>query len=76
MNKTTNKFLLIAIGLPLTPKQQGIFSRFLLRTFTVIFILVNINLDLLDLEPEDDCPDKTQDHSWIAVNNVLSTNIF
>ena len=34
-----------------------------------------VNNENLDLEAENYCPNESQDHPWVAVNNVLSTNV-
>ena len=37
--------------------------------------LLNVDLDLLDLEAENDRPDEAEDHPWVAVHNILGSNI-
>ena len=66
---------LISICFSLAPKQESFFSGLLFCAFVFILILIDVDLDLLDLEAEDDCPDKSQDHPRVAIHNVLCSNV-
>ena len=84
-------FLRIAIGFSLAPQQQCIFGGFLLRTFILVLVNVDFNFldksilnvndfghpinSYLDLEAEDDSPDESEDHSGVAVHNVLRSDV-
>ena len=50
-------------------------TGFLLRAFGGAFVLIHVYFNLLDLEAEDDGPDETQDHPWVAVHNILGSNV-
>lgn len=63
--------LLVRVGLPLAPEQQRVLRRLLLAA---LVLLVDVDLDLLDLEPQDDGPDEAQDEPGVAVDDVLGAD--
>ena len=68
--------VLVSVRSSLTPEQQGFLGRLLLRCLPGrCFVVINVDLDLLDLEAEDDRPDEAEDHPWVAVHNILGSNI-
>lgn len=66
--KVMNGNSIVAISLPLAPQQQRILCRLLL---TALVVLIYFYLDFLDLEPEDDRPDKAKDQSGIPVHDIF-----
>ena len=68
--------VLVAVGPPLAPEQQRLLRRLLLRRLAGRgLIVVDVDLDLLDLEPEDDRPDQAEDHPRVAVHDVLRPDV-
>ena len=68
--------MLVSVRSSLTPEQQGFLGRLLLRCLPgCCFVVIDVDLDLLDLEAEDDRPDEAEDHPWVSVHDILRSNI-
>ena len=68
--------MLVSVRSSLTPEQQGLLRRHLLRRLPGSrFVVIDVDLDLLDLETEDDRPDETEDHPWVPVHNVFGSDV-
>ena len=68
--------VLVSVRSSLTPEQQGFLGRLLLRCLPgCCFVVIDVDLDLLDLEAEDDRPDEAEDHPRVAVHDILRSNI-
>jgi len=53
----------IALGLLLAPEEQAVLGRHM------------VDANVLDLEAQDDGPDQAQREHWVAIGNVLGTNV-
>ena len=53
--------MLVSVRSSLTPEQQGLLRRHLLRRLPGSrFVVIDVDLNLLDLETDDDRPDETE----------------
>ena len=55
-------------SLPLTPQEQSLLGRLHLRRLI-------LQLDVLNLKPQDDGPDQPQNQTGVTIHNVLRTNV-